>query len=106
MGQGQIIVETAELESAALKIENLTSQYHNDYTELYSLVDSLNDLGAWQGADNVAFVNQIKEFKNDFERMEQLMKDYSGFLRKTASGYKTTQGYITSQANKNLKTTV
>lgn len=106
MGQGHIIVETAELENAALKIENLTNQYHNDYTELYSLVDSLSDLGAWQGTDNVAFVNQIKQFKNDFERMEQLMKDYSGFLRKTASGYKTTQGHITSQANKNLKTTI
>lgn len=105
MAQGKIIVTTAELETAAQKIEALADTYHENYGKIYELVNALADM-SWQGNDNLVFTNQINQFRNDFEKMEQIVRDYAGFLRKTASGYRTTQGYIKDGAEKNLQTSV
>ena len=44
------------------------SEYERQYNQLFSEVDGMG--AAWQGADNVAFVTQIKGFMDDFQQMK------------------------------------
>ena len=101
MAQGKIIISTEEVKAAAKRVESLAEKYHNSYTELYSIVDSLAGEGFWQGVDNVAFVEQINQFKNDFVMMEGIMKAYADFLTN-----KTMQNSIVDQTGKKLVTSV
>ena len=72
MAQGKIVVSTAQVTAAANKVEALAKTYNQSYTELYQIVDSLAELGFWQGIDNEAYVEQINQFKNDFVAINTL----------------------------------
>lgn len=96
MARGQIIVETAQLDSTASRVEQLAGDYRSEYTSLFSLIASLKS--SWDGEDNVAFTNQIEGFRDDFQRMEQLMRDYAAYLRKAAQTYRDTQDSVAAQA--------
>lgn len=98
MARGQIIVETAQLDTAAGKVEELSKNYFDEYTKLYGLITELQN--AWAGTDNTAYTNQINEFKDDFQRMKSLMDDYAQFLRETAAKYRAVQEEIKSGAQK------
>lgn len=106
MAQGKIIVSTEEIKSVAKSIETLADNYHTEFTDLYKIVDSLASTGVWNGVDNVAYVEKINGFKDDFARMESLMRQYAAFLTNAANGYKTTQTHITNQVDKKLVTSI
>ena len=96
MARGQIVVETSQLDSAAGRVEDLANTYKTNYTGLFSTVQALQS--SWSGTDNTAFTNQIEGFRDDFQRMEQLMRDYAAYLRKTATTYRNTQDSIARAA--------
>lgn len=91
-----ISVDPAKLESTAAKIDRHSFEYERIYASLFSEVDRMGVV--WQGQDNLAFVNQIKEFMDDLQKMTQCMKQYSGTLKKTAKTYRNTQKEIISAA--------
>ena len=91
-----ITVDPAKLESVSIKIEAETSDYERQYRQLFTEVDGLG--AAWQGVDNMAFVNQIKGFQEDFQLMTKLMKQYSEFLKISAKTYRSTQNETVNQA--------
>lgn len=93
-----IEVTPEQLESTAGKIENLAADYQKQYEQLYSETDAM--VSTWNGKDNVAFINQIAGFKDDFQKMHTLMLNYADFLRKSAKAYRDTQDAITSEARK------
>ena len=86
------------LESTAGRIDGLAADYKTQYDALYSETDAMRS--TWQGKDNVAFVDQIAGFKDDFEKMYNLMLNYADFLRKSAKAYRETQDTVTSEARK------
>lgn len=95
----RIIQVTPELlESTSGKIESLASDYKTQYDQLYSETNAM--ASSWSGKDNVAFVDQIAGFKDDFEKMHTLMLEYADFLKKSARGYRETQDGIVSEARK------
>lgn len=96
MARGQIIVETSQLDAASQKVEGLADKYLSEYTSLYSLISEMQS--AWAGADNTAYTTQIEGFKDDFQKMEALMRDYATFLKNTAAKYRSTQSDIKSKA--------
>lgn len=106
MARGQIIVTSAELRAASQKVDSMAKQYRQEYTNLYTEIDSIAELGFWQGVDNQEYVKQINMFKDDFQTMEQLMIEYAGFLRKAAEGYETIQAHTADQAGKKLTTSI
>lgn len=72
----------------------LQSNRMEDYADdLRRLKSNLNDLEG-----NLTFVNQIKGFKDDFQQMTQLTKQYFKFLKTTAKLYRNTQKEIVSAA--------
>lgn len=93
-----ITVDPAKLENAASKIDQQSADYERVYKQLFSEVDGMG--AAWQGADNIAFVNQIKGFMDDFQQMTALMRQYSEFLNVSAKTYRNTQNEIVSAAKR------
>ncbi len=93
-----IQVTPEQLESTAGRIESLAADYKTQYDQLYSETNAM--ASTWSGKDNVAFVNQIDGFKDDFTKMHSLMLNYADFLRKSAKAYRDTQDTIVSEARK------
>ncbi|ADU31794.1 WXG100 family type VII secretion target [Evansella cellulosilytica] len=93
-----ITVDPAKLETASTRIDQQAADYERLYRQLFTEVDGMG--AAWQGVDNVAFVNQIKGFTDDFERMTKLMRDYSEYLKMSAKTYRETQTEIANQAKR------
>ena len=77
-------------------MDTQAGEYERQYNQLFSEVDGMG--AAWQGADNVAFVNQIKGFMDDFQQMKALMLQYSEFLKNSATSYRNTQEDRITQA--------
>ncbi|MCA1030228.1 WXG100 family type VII secretion target [Bacillus timonensis] len=94
----KIVVDPAKLEAAAQKMDAQSADYERQFNKLFSEVDGMG--AAWQGADNLAFVNQIKGFTDDFQAMVTLMKQYAEFLKQAASVYRQTQEETINAAKK------
>lgn len=92
------MVDPAKLEAAAQQMDAQAADYEKLYQQLFNEVDGMG--AAWQGADNIAFVNQIKGFNDDFQKMVALMRQYSEFLRTSAKTYRETQNEIINQAKR------
>lgn len=93
-----IQVTPEQLESTAGRIESLAADYKAQYDQLYSETNAM--ASTWSGKDNVAFVQQIDGFKDDFTKMHTLMLNYADFLRKSAKAYRDTQDTVVSEARK------
>lgn len=85
-----IQVTTENLTSEAERIENLATDYYNQYEALFQDVDTLTSTD-WVGDEASAFKNQIEGFREDFSRMKQKMDEYANFLRTAAKNYEETQ---------------
>lgn len=94
----KIVVDPAKLEAAAQKMDAQAADYEKQFNQLFNEVDGMG--AAWKGADNVAFVSQIKGFQDDFQKMAKLMRDYSEFLKHSAKTYKETQNETIHQAKR------
>ena len=92
------MVDPTKLRTSATKIDQQTADYQRIYNQLYNQVSSM--AAAWKGKDNLAFTEQIEGFKDDFEKMSTLMKEYAEFLRQSAQVYETTQADIVAQARR------
>lgn len=96
MARGQIIVETSRLDETAKQVDQLANNYETEYNQLFGKVQDLST--KWTGEDNTAFTNQIEGFRDDFQRMTQLMRDYASYLRKVAASYRETRSNVASAA--------
>lgn len=93
-----IQVTPEQLETTAGRIGSLAEEYKEQYTQLYSETNAMAT--TWNGKDNVAFTEQIAGFKDDFEKMYNLMNEYAAFLRKSAKAYRETQETVVTEARK------
>ncbi len=93
-----IQVTPEQLETTAGKIEGLAADYKTQYNRLYSETNAM--ASTWNGKDNVAFVDQIDGFRDDFEKMHTLMIKYAEFLRSSAKAYRETQNTVVAEARK------
>lgn len=93
-----IMVDPGKLTAASTSISSQSDDYEKQYKLLFSEVDAMG--AAWQGADNMAFVNQIKGFMEDFQQMTQLMRQYSEFLSMSAKTYTQAQNDTIAGAKK------
>lgn len=94
----KIEVTPDQLVSAAGAIEGLAAQYKDQYTRLYSETNAM--ASTWSGKDNIAYTDQIAGFKDDFEKMYNLMMRYAEFLRESAKMYRDTQDAVATEARK------
>lgn len=88
-----IQVTTENLTRKAGEVEGKAGEYMTHYQGLLSDVGTLTT-SDWKGDDANAFREQVEGFREDFERMKELMDEYAGFLRTAATNYETTQGNV------------
>ena len=83
MARSQNIVDINRLNAVAARAEGCADRYREKYAALYEKVDELG--GRISAADNDKFTSQINDFRDDFQRIEQLMRNYAEHLRKYAA---------------------
>ncbi|WP_010676861.1 MULTISPECIES: WXG100 family type VII secretion target [Bacillaceae] len=93
-----ITVDPAKLDTAATRIDQQSADYERLYKALYTEVEGMG--AAWQGTDNLAYVSQIKGFMDDFQKMTNLMRQYSEFLKLSSKTYRETQNEVVNQARR------
>ncbi len=92
----KIVVEPSRLKSVASKIDTQCAEYEANWV---NLLDKVEGLGAvWKGVDNLAYVEKVILFKDDFQKMTRLLHEYSEFLRRAANAYDKTQQDIKAKA--------
>lgn len=91
-----IKVTAADLDAASGEIQGLAAEYQANYNNLFTTIDT--NLSSWTSEDKTAFINQINGFKDDFERMRELMETYAQFLTRSAEAYRTTQQNVINKA--------
>ncbi len=84
-------VDFSSLESYITKLETAKDEYQTAYvTDLYSnAIDEVK--AAYGGVDCDAFVAKVDEFRNDFEKMTNVLQEYIDHLRKVLQDYRNTQ---------------
>lgn len=93
-----IKVTPEELTKASTQIEGKATNYQGQYLKLYEHTSAMG--ASWSGKDNQAYINQIEGFRDDFDKMYNLMTEYATFLKNAAKSYSDVQDTITEQASK------
>ncbi len=93
-----IEVTPEQLRTTATAIEGLANDYKAQYDNLYKETNAM--ASTWSGKDNVAYINQINGFKDDLQKMYDLMNKYAEFLRTSAKAYEDTQSAVVANAGK------
>lgn len=88
-------VDTTNLAAKAGEVDSRADEYYNKYCEFFASVEELTS-GDWTGDDAKAFKEQVEGFREDFNKMKELMNDYAKFMREAAQSYEDTQNNIKS----------
>lgn len=83
---GKVIrVTPEELESASKKVAEISDTYTSIYNQLINQAGQMGS--AWEGEDNLAFVNQINGFCEELKQMADKLKVASDALMKQKINY-------------------
>ena len=75
----KIVVDTQNLLLTNKSIIEKADAYKRLAGNLFNEVDNMGS--NWQGADNLAFVNQINGYKDNFEQLDKLLRQYAEMLQ-------------------------
>lgn len=78
-------VTPEELESASKKLQQTSESYTEIYKQLLTNAETMGE--AWQGEDNLKFVQQIKGLTDDLQNMATKLSDASQTLMKQKEAY-------------------
>ncbi len=83
----KFVVDPPELHRAAERINSIAQ----DYDQMYrSLMDTASTMGeAWNAADNLRFVEQIKGFCEELKAMTEHLQQAASALDQQATNYET-----------------
>lgn len=95
---GKIKVNPQTLEQASTKIQGLVDQYEQQYKDVFKKIEALK--ACWDGSDNLAYVEQVKGFEEDFKNMAKEMDNYAKFLKDSANAYRSVQQQVAQNAKK------
>jgi WXG100 family type VII secretion target len=85
----RIRVTPQELEAASKNLAGLSESYTGIYTQLMQVAGTMGE--AWEGEDNLAFVEHINGFTDDLKSMADKLHHASQALEQQRSNYVTTQ---------------
>lgn len=81
----RIRVTPQELETASKKVQAISESYTEIYTQLMQQASTMGE--AWEGADNIAFVNQITGFTDELRAMADKLSHASQALNTIKMNY-------------------
>ncbi|ETT13422.1 type VII secretion system target protein [Fusobacterium sp. CM21] len=95
-------VTTEKLVSSANVIEEKTGKYRAEWQKLYTELQNLRS-AQWKGVASDTFNDKLEGYRNDFQAMEDVLKQYAGFLKSAADSYTKTENSLKDAAG-NLNT--
>lgn len=96
---GKVIrVTPEELEKASQKLAGLSESYTQIYSQLLQEAGTMG--AAWEGDDNLAFVDQINGFCEELKQMAAKLQTASDALNQQKTNYATRQNDNITQARK------
>ena len=98
MGKVISVASFEDMAKAAQKLQSLSDSYTEIYTKL---MQDANTMGsAWEGADNLAFVEQINGFTDKLKAMAEKLSIASQSLDKQRANYIARQDSNITQVKK------
>jgi len=94
----RIRVTPQELQTASKKMAELSETYTSIYTQLMQVASTMGE--AWEGEDNLAFVEQINGFNDDLKLMADKLQAVSQALDTQRQNYVNRQDHNTAQVKK------
>lgn len=85
MGKAIKVTSLDEMENAARKLRGISQNYRDLSTKLMQQAKTMGN--AWDGADNLAFVNQISGFTEDMQAMADRLTSAGTTLSKQRANY-------------------
>lgn len=97
----KIRVTPSELMAVSNKLSSIAENYTSIYTQLMQQAQSMG--AAWEGADNLAFVEQITGFCEELKSMADKINSASSALQTQAQNYENRQNDNIAQVRKLTK---
>ena len=94
----RIRVTPQELETASKKMAELSETYTSIYTQLMQVASTMGE--AWEGEDDLAFVDQINGFNDDLKSMADKLQTASQALETQRQNYVQRQEHNMAQVRK------
>jgi len=88
------------LEQQAKKLDGQTLQYVSTYTKILQAKDDM--MGRWSGETNQSYCRQLEGFRNDFEELAKLFRQYADYIRYAAARYRETEQTLAQEARAKL----
>ena len=85
----KLVVDPPELHKASQRFQQLSGEYTDVYKRLMNTASTMGE--AWKSADNLAFVEQINGFCDDFKAMTDHLDQAAKALEQQAANYETTR---------------
>lgn len=85
MGKSISVSSFEDMVNASQKLQSLSETYTEIYTQLMQEASTMG--AAWEGADNLAFVDQIKGFTDDLKMMADKLSAASQALKQQRDNY-------------------
>jgi len=98
MGKTISVSSFEEMAKASQKLQGLSETYTEIYTQLLQEANTMGS--AWEGADNLAFVEQINGFTEELKTMAQKLSLASQALDKQRANYVAQQESNITQVKK------
>lgn len=98
MAGQRLEVSYEHLKRIAAQVDDKADTYNSEYTALYKTVDQLRTY--FDGVEYQQFVANLRNFQNDFQNMEKMMREYAEFLRKAADTYRQEQERQKAEASR------
>ena len=98
MGKTIMVTSFEDMAKAARKLETVSQTYTDIYKRLLGCADTMGS--AWEGADNIAFVNQIKGCTDRLKMMAAMLSTAGQVIDKQRENLKARQESNIVQAKK------
>lgn len=98
MGKQISVSSFSDMERAANALQGLSENYTEIYTQLMQEAGTMGS--AWEGADNLAYVEQINGFTEELKMMAQKLMTASQTLNKQRANYVARQDDNITQVKK------
>lgn len=98
MGKSISVASFEDMAKASQKLKSLSETYTEIYTQLMQQANTMGT--AWEGADNIAFVEQINGFTEELKAMAKKLATASEALDKQRANYVARQDDNINQVKK------
>ena len=98
MGKTISVASFEDMARAAQRIQTISETYTEIYTQLMQEANTMGS--AWEGADNLAFVEQINGFTEELKVMAAKLSTVSQALEKQRANYVARQDHNITQVKK------